>query len=501
MADWQILSITAAVIVGIVVMIVKLRINPVVSLVSGALVLGLATGLSPLETADTAMKGFGDIMYEVGLLIAWGVLLGSILNETGAIRRLVDALLRVFGPKGVPYALGLTIGVGLQSIFLDVLLVMSAPLARRMAPYLGKFGVAKMATAMAIGLEVGIVLMVPGVATMALAGLLGVPLGKMMIYGTLVVIPTILISIAIMNFFIHRGLWNVDTDQQPFEEEVHNADPTGELGDGGTGDTNGAGGTGGGTPTPAQPRPDGYNENLVDGHGSRVGLLPHRTQDEEDESAEKQPHLFLLFAPMLLSLILIGGGAILTMAGVENPVVDFFAAPVVALLIGLLGTSFVARATIGGDRVEKAVVDGFRESGQILILTGAGGSLAAVIAASGMGDVLGQYFTAGSFAPLLTVWAIAALLHIAVGSVTISAITAAGLLAPVASQIGLDPVLLALAAGAGSLFLVHVTSNTFWLLQSMLGQTTRGTLKSCSLGVSVASVVALGCTMVLGLFL
>lgn len=504
MADWQILSITAAVIVGIVLMIVKLRINPVVSLVSGALVLGLATGLGPLETADTAMKGFGDIMYEVGLLIGWGVLMGSILNETGAIRRLVDALLRIFGPKGVPYALALTIGVGLQSIFLDVLLVMSAPLARRMAPHLGKFGVAKMATAMAISLEVGIVLMVPGVATLALAGLLGVPLGKMMIYGTLVVIPTILISIAIMNFFIHRGLWKIDTDQQPFEEESDGVDPTDVHGDDTAEDNDGAGGTGitgGGTPTPKQPCPDGYSESLVDGHGSRVGLLPYRTQEVDDESAGKQPHLVLLFAPMLLSLTLIGGGAILVMAGVENSVIDFFSSPVVALLIGLLGTSFVARATIGGDRVEKAVVDGFRESGQILILTGAGGSLAAVIAASGMGDVLGQYFTAGSFAPLLTVWAIAALLHIAVGSVTISAITAAGLLAPVASQIGLDPVLLALAAGAGSLFLVHVTSNTFWLLQSMLGQTTRGTLKSCSLGVSVASVVALGCTMVLGIFI
>nr|WP_256371932.1 GntP family permease [Pseudarthrobacter sp. NIBRBAC000502770] len=50
---------------------------------------------------------------------------------------------------------------------------------------------------------------------------------------------------------------------------------------------------------------------------------------------------------------------------------------------------------------------------------------------------------------------------------------------------------MALAAGAGSLFIVHVTSNTFWLLQSTLGQTTRGTLKSCTLEVSVASVVAL----------
>lgn len=503
MADWQILSITAAVIVGIVLMIVKLRINPVVSLVAGAMVLGLATGLGPAGTTETAMQGFGDIMFEVGLLIAWGVLMGSILNETGAIRRLVDTLLRVFGPRGVPYALGMTIGVALQSIFLDVLLVMSAPLARRIAPHLGKFGIAKMATALAISLECGIVLMVPGVATLALAGLLGVPLGKMMIFGLIVIVPTIIISIAVMNFLIHRGFWNVELDQQPVEEESEETTGTDttEGNTGGVGGPRGSGNTGtDGTDGSGGPAPVEHEDGLIDGHGSRIGLLPHRVS-EAAERDEKEPSLLLLFAPMIVSLVLIATGAILEMAGVTHPVIVFLSAPVVALLVGLLGTSYVARYAIGGARVEKAVVDGFRESGQILILTGAGGSLAAVIAASGMGDVLGQYFTAGSFAPLLTVWAIAALLHIAVGSVTISAITAAGLLAPVASQIGLDPVLLALAAGSGSLFLVHVTSNTFWLLQSMLGQTTRGTLKSCSFGVSLASVVALGCTMVLGIFI
>lgn len=93
------------------------------------------------------------------------------------------------------------------------------------------------------------------------------------------------------------------------------------------------------------------------------------------------------------------------------------------------------------------------------------------------------------------------MLHVAVGSVTISAITAAGILAPIAPVIGLDPILIALAAGAGSLFAVHVTSNTFWLLQSLLGQTTRGTLKTCTIGVSVASVVALGVTLVLSIFI
>ncbi|MDO5619808.1 GntP family permease [Kocuria sp.] len=477
MADWLILTITGAVILAIVVMIVQMRINPVVSLVIGAAVLGLATGMGATGTTETIMQGFGDIMFEVGLLIAWGVLMGSILNEMGAIQRLVDGLLRIFGPRGVPYAFGLTLGTLLQSIFLDVLLVMSAPLARRIAPHLGKYGTAKMATAMAISLECGIVLMVPGVATLALAGLLSVPLGKMLIFGLIVIVPTIVISIAIMNFFIPRGLWKIEQDQESPD------DGESELAamDSGSTQTEAKGG-------------------LVDGHGTRVGLLPRQVHQGVTRQ-EKEPPLILLFTPMLLALGLIASGAILDMVGLSSPPMDFLSSPVIALLISLLGTSYVGRFTIGRKRVESAVVNGFRESGQILILTGAGGSLAAVVAESGMGDILGQYFSAGSFAPLLTVWVIAAVLHVAVGSVSISAITAAGLLAPVAPQIGLDPVLIALAAGAGSLFLVHVTSNTFWLLQSMLGQTTKGTLKSCSLGVSVASVVALGCTLALGLFI
>lgn len=493
MEDWQILGITAAVIIGIVVMILRLRINPALSLVIGATVLGLATGLGAAKTTETAMTGFGDIMMEVGLLIAWGVLMGAILNEMGAISKLVDKLLHVFGPKGVPYALGLTIGTMLQSIFLDVLLVMSAPLARRIAPKLGKFGTAKMATAMAISLECGIVLMVPGVATVALAGLLQVPLGEMLIFGLLVIIPTIVVAIMIMNFFIQRGLWNTETDEeQPVEES-----PTLEDVDGMVVHTH----------TQGEPVKAKTSDAIVQEAGtgrssmsSRVGLLPHDVR-ATGIRASREPGLLLMFAPMLLSLVLIASGALLKMAGFSTEITVLLSTPVVALLIGLLGTSLVARMTIGTKRVEAAVANGFKESGQILILTGAGGSLAAMVATSGMGDILGTYFAASSVAPLLVVWGIAAVLHIAVGSVSISAITAAGLLAPIAPALGLNPVLLALAAGAGSLFAVHVTSNTFWLLQSMLGQTTRGTLKSCTLGVSVASVVALGFTLVLSIFI
>jgi H+/gluconate symporter-like permease len=453
---------TAVAIIAVVVMIVRFKFNPVVSLVVGSAYLGLAVGLGVEKTIDAIMKGFGDIMAEVGLLIAFGVLMGAILQQTGAIQRLVQTLLRIFGPKRMPYAMSLTIATLLQSIFLDVLLVISAPLGRSLAKKIGKNGTARMAAAMAIGLECGIVLTVPGVGALALAGLLGVPLGKYLLFGVLLVIPTVAIAVAIMSFLFNHGWWNPGRDEQEFLGE----DPE-PLDD-----------TDAETSSPAT-TPD-------DDEFSGGGLATKTAQ-----VTRAQTPLMVLFAPMLTSLVLIATGAILDAADIHNPIIKFLSSPVIALLIGLIGTSFVGRYTLGAEPIQKAIATGFKESGQILILTGVGGSLAATIKAAGLGDILGEYFTASTAAPLLVVWAIAAALHVAVGSVTISAITSAGILAPVAPVIGLDPVLIALAAGAGSLFAVHVTSNTFWLLQSLLGQSTRGALKTVTVGVSVASVVAI----------
>jgi H+/gluconate symporter-like permease len=455
---------TAIAIIAVVVMIVRFKFNPVVSLVVGSAYLGLAAGLGVEKTIDAIMKGFGDIMAEVGLLIAFGVLMGAILQQTGAIQRLVQTLLNLFGPKRMPYAMSLTIATLLQSIFLDVLLVISAPLGRSLAKKIGKNGTARMAAAMAIGLECGIVLTVPGVGALALAGLLGVPLGKYLLFGVLLVIPTVAISVAIMSFLFNHGWWNPERDEQEFLGEDPEPLDDAEV------ETSG-----------------GTSASDDDGDGPSGGGVATKTVTE----TRAQTPLIVLFAPMLVALILIATGAILDAADIHNPIVKFISSPVIALLIGLIGTSFVGRYTLGTEPIQRAIATGFKESGQILILTGVGGSLAATIKAAGLGDILGEYFTASTAAPLLVVWLIAAALHVAVGSVTISAITSAGILAPVAPVIGLDPVLIALAAGAGSLFAVHVTSNTFWLLQSLLGQSTRGALKTVTVGVSVASVVAI----------
>lgn len=486
MSDTVIVVNTAVAVLAVVVLIVRFRLNPVISLVIGAVYLGLTAGLGVTGTVDAVTGGFGDILADVGLLIAFGVLTGAMLHHAGAIERLVSALLAACGPRGMPYATAVTVSTALQSIFVDVLLVISAPLARRIAPRIGDRGLPRMATALAIGLECGIVFMVPGVGAVALAGVLGVPLGQMLILGLVVVVPTVLIATGIMSVLLRRGWWDPARDEQepvvagaPAGAEAHSPDTAAP-------DAGSAGGRPSGAGSPDGPGPDAEG-----GAGRGAGAGPVAAGTVVSGTARRELPLALLFGPLLVSLLLIAAGAVLDAAGVTHPVLAFLGEPVIALLLALIGTTAVVGVAHGREMVESAVTDGFRESGQILILTGVGGSLATTIGEAGLGEILGRFFSASTAAPLLMVWLIAAVLHVAIGSVTISAITAAGVLAPVAPVIGLAPVLIALAAGAGALFAVHVTSNTFWLLQSLLGQSVRGTLKTCSVGVSIASVVAI----------
>ncbi|MGW8379504.1 SLC13 family permease [Streptomyces sp. ODS28] len=465
MGDTAVLLHTAITIAGVVLLILKAKVHPALALALGAMYLGLAGGLGAKGTVDAVTGGFGDLMAEVGLLIVFGVLLGSLLSSLGAIEKLVAVLLRALGPKKLPYSFAVTVGTVLQSIFADVLLVMTAPVARQLGRRIGPFGVPRMAAAMALGVEVGIALSVPGIGALALAGLLHIPLGVMLVYGFPLAAVTIVCALFLFSFLSSRGFWNPERDEvreegAPLEEGAPQEDPAyGE--------------------DPAYEKAVAYEEPT----------------SYEDSAAgprgEGSPPLALSLAPLLLALLLIAGGAFAEIGGWKSPVVTFLGDPVTALLIGLVGACLVARWKLPAGAVGDAFDRALRTSGQILVLTGVGGSLAATVEKVGLGDIVKEQFSANTWAPIALVWLIAALLHMAIGSVTTSAITAAGILAPVAPGLDVPPVLIALAAGAGSLFVIHATSNTFWLLQTLLGQTTRGTLKTCTATVSAASVIAL----------
>lgn len=445
---------SAIAILGAILLIIRFKIDPVISLVVACIYLGLATGLGASGTVTEITDGFGDIMTEVGLLIGFGVLIGALLHAMGTFRDLVDILARRVGRK-LPYAMTAALATIFPSIYVDVQVVLAAPMAKEAAPAVHKrHGLPWLAGAMGIGIFAGYVFVVPGLAAVAVAGLMHVPLGTYLLYGAPIGLVTAVLTTYLFRVLLNMGWWNEETD----------VDPGAQI-----------------------------EEGRVHDEGTDAPIA---------EGAHQLP-LFVRLLPILVPLVLIATAAITGVAGVTHPVLTFLGDANIALFLGLLIAFFMVRASVGSEGAGSVLSSGFHTTGEILLVTGVGGSLGAVISASGMEESLKKLFTASENAAvivsILLAWAIAAVLHFAIGSVSVGAITAAGIIGPIVGSLGVDPVVIALAIASGAMFALHVNSNFFWMFSKLMDLTTKGTLKTLTLATSLGSVVSLPLVMVASL--
>lgn len=462
----------AVAVIGIILMIVWAKINPVVALVVGALYLGVASGLGFTESITAVNVGFGNLMAEVGLIIGFGVMIGTTLSATGTMQRVVDGLLKLVGPKRSPYVLGLTSGIIFPSIYFDVALVILAPIAGAISKRTGK-SIATLAGSLAIGLEVGLLVVVPGVAALAVAGPLGVDIGTMLLWGIPLGIFFIISSIFLHDLMM-RKIFDPVKDREPdFDDSIF-----------GLGADSGH----------AHHRADNINTGTTElaGKGGTATVAAAATH--------RMP-LAVAMLPVIVPILLIVIDTVARAAGQEIAVLGFLGSPVVALLIGLLIGIVFAIPVVTRHGIDDLITKGAQTSGSILLFTGVAGSLGQVITEVGIGDMLGSLFEANAAIPVLLAWVVAAVLRLAQGSASVAAITAATLLAPIVGSIGTPAILILLASGSGAAFGGHVTDNTFWIFKQMLGFTTKGTFKIYTLAQATFAVVGLVVCLLLDLVL
>ena len=224
---------------------------------------------------------------------------------------------------------------------------------------------------------------------------------------------------------------------------------------------------------------------------------------DSDELPEHTPSLLVSMGPIVVPLLMIGFGAFAELFEFTNPFIDFIGNANVALFVGLLLAYLLARRVIGTEKTADAMSEGFHTTGEILLITGVGGSLGAVIKATGLDKDLAGLFSADAGAPLVLslvlAWFIAAVLHLAIGSVSVAAITAGGIIAPVLGSIDVAPVAMGLAIASGALFALQVNSNFFWMFKSLLGLSTSGALKTLTMVTTIGSVVSLPLVVLVGL--
>lgn len=469
---------SAIAIVGTILLITKVKIHPIYALIAAILYLGIAGGLGFEATLDTLTGGFGDILAKIGLLIAFGITMGTALAEIGAIDRIVKGLLRTFGKRMAPYALGVTAGTALQAIFADVMLVVTAPVARGVARRIGPKGIPIVAASLVTGILVGLVMMIPSVGSLALSGVIDVPLWRYLIFGTLVGAITIVVTIAVMKLLIMRTrFWNSERDEDWESMDALDASTSADES------------------AASVPAGAGSAQQGTSGSGTATKTIDVLTIER------KRAPIFLALTPIILTLFLVAFGSISDVLELENDFLAFLANPTFALFAGSALSLIIVAIYRGNSGVKSALNRSFTNLGEVLILTGLGGALAGMVKAIGLGDILGSFFQESFGPPIIIAWVIAVVLHIAIGSVSVAAITSAGILGPVAAATGVDPLLIALAAGAGSLFLMTVHSNFFWMSKNLLGQSTSGAVKLIGVTTSVASVVGLGAVLLLSVIL
>src|SRR5699024_8250075 len=333
-----------------------------------------------------------------------------------------------------------------------------APVARTAAPALGKRGLPLMASAIGTGIFSGYVFVVPGLAAISITGLMGIPLGNWLMFGLVLGPLTAVLTTFIMKMMLRTKYWKPESD-----EEVQLDSEFAEAAAGGSGD--------------------------ADAKRSKADDLP----------------LVVLFLPILVPLLLIGFGAFACLFGFMNSVIGFFGDANIALFIGLLLAYALCRVTIGSDSTGDSMQSGFGTTGEILLITGVGGSLGGVIGASGLDAVLEDLFTANENMPaiviILLAWFVAAVLHLAIGAVSVAAIAAVDIIAPIMGELEVSSIAMGLAIASDALFALQVNSNFYWMFKSLLSLTTKGALKTMTMATTISSVVSLPVVMILAMII
>jgi len=479
-------QLVLAAVLGIAIVILLIawaKWHPFLALILGSAVLGLVAGASPAATVTSFSTGLGSTVGSVGLLIALGSMIGALLAESGGADGIVARIVSSVSGAALPWAMaGVAALIGLP-LFFEVGVVLLVPIvllvARRTDIPLLKIGIPALA-----GLSVLHGLVPPHPGPLVAIASLNADLGLTLMFGLICAIPTVIIAGPVFGNFIAKRVHVPTPALLASSRETAVARPAGgvDLGDrpAGAADRDDLGNAG--AAGPAQP---------VD-----AGLPPGR------RNPGFWPAVLTVLLPIVLMLA--RGVAELTLDkgnGLRGAL-EVLGNPPVALLFGLLLAMWTLGKRAGFDRAGTSSVIGgaLPPIAGILLIVAAGGGFKQVLVDAGVGNVVADAAKDANISALVLGFLVAVGIRVATGSATVATITAAGIVAPLASTLDKPTVsLLALAIGAGSLFFSHVNDAGFWLVKEYFGMTVGQTIKTWSVMETIISVVGFACVLLLSL--
>lgn len=406
--------------------------NPFIAFLITALAGGVMLGMDLDKIPQSIEKGIGAMLGSLVAIICLGAMFGKLIAESGAAQKITTVLMRVCGEKYMTWALMLTGFIVGIPLFYNVGFVLLVPLVFSVA-YQTRLPAVYLGIPLLAALSVTHGFLPPHPSPTALVPQFNANMGLTLIYGLIIGLPTMILAGPIFARLL---------------KNIH--------------------------------------------------CTPLATFTPELMEEEKLPSAFSSFSTALLPVLLLSLATLLPLL-VSNTsefksLIMLLGNPMIVMIIALT----IASHTLGvrrGIRIKQLMLSysqGIKDISVILLIIAGAGALKQIFVDSGVSNVIAAALQNIPLNPLFLGWFIAFMIRICLGSATVAGLTAAGIMAPlVVATSTINPNLMVLAIGAGSLMCSHVNDSGFWMFKEYFNLSLRDTFKSWTVMETIVGVAGL----------
>jgi len=425
-------------IILLILLITWVKLNSFVSFIIVSVLCGLAYGMGIAKTTAALQKGLGDTMGQLLVIVGLGAMLGKMVADSGAAQKIATSLMGAFGRKNLVWALVLTsfiVGIPLfynVGFFLIVPLIITVSYKYKIpAVYIGLPALTAMSVTHGY--------LPPHPSPTALVGLFHADMGITLLYGFLIAIPAIIIAGPLFALSLKKF------DAKPLEAFASKDLPDEQL--------------------------PGLATSML------TAFLP----------------VILITLDTVVKLVVPVETGLSAATQIFLSIIHGIGDPVIAMTLTIIFAIFTLGLRNGAKMkgVEAMITTAVKDIAPILLIIAGAGGLKEILTQAGVSAAIAGALQNLHVHPLLAAWSIAAIIRVCLGSATVAGLTTAGIVAPMIVISGVNPSLMVLATGAGSLMFSHVNDGGFWLFKEYFNLSIKDTIKTWSVMESIVSIVGL----------
>lgn len=448
--QWPLITVGLAIAI-LLILIMAFKLNTFIALIITAFVTALLLGIPLDKVVSTVETGMGGTLGHIALIFGLGAMLGKLLADGGGATRIAHTLINKFGLKNIQWAVVIASFIIGIALFFEVGLVLLIPIVYTIAKET-KLPALHLGIPMAAALSVTHGFLPPHPGPVMIAKEYGANLGEVLIYGFIIAIPVSIIAGPLFNRLAKRIAPTAFT-----------------------------------------------REGDISSLGKNVNF-------KLEETPGFGISTFTALLPVILMLIATVVKLITSAQKIEPGtgikmlylIGDASTAMLISILFAIITMGLKRNRTMKD--VMNSVTEAIYPIGMMLLIIGGGGAFKQVLIDGGVGKHVETLFTHSDFSPILLAWVVAAVLRIALGSATVAAISTTGIIIPLLATADVNLALVVLATGAGSVIASHVNDAGFWMFKEYFGLTVKETLLTWTLLETVISVSGLIFIMIFSLF-